>query len=388
MAQVTINIQNGTLGSIADVVDGTAGLVIGCDVGATGVVAGDVLTLTSVDDCITNKLALIPYAYQQIKEFYAEAGNGAILYVLPVADTLTLANIALKTNAYAKKLLDYAQGDIMLLGICRKPAAGYTPTITNAIDADCAAAITNLQALAVDYQTAHTPFVGIVEGRSYSGTAASLTDYTAASNNYVGITLACTDDLYAIDAAASSVGLILGRASKVPVQRKISRVKDGSLAITGVYYGSATLENTAFALISAKGFITIGTYPNRTGYYFMNDNLATIQTDDYKSISNRRVVNKATRIVDATYTNELNDEIKIDSEGKIDAAKCAYYESIIENAVNGDMLSAEEISSFSAYVNPAQNVLSTGKVTITGSIVPVGYAEEIVFNLGFSNPAL
>ena len=45
-----------------------------------------------------------------------------------------------------------------------------------------------------------------------------------------------------------------------------------------------------------------------------------------------------------------------------------------------------EISDFKAYINPAQNILATGNITINGTITPFGYSREINFSLGFNNP--
>jgi hypothetical protein len=335
-------------------------------------------------------LLQIEYAYQQIAEFYNEAGVGAKLYVIIAANTETLTNMADKasTNHYGKVLLDYAQGEIGILGICRKPAAGYSPTLTHGIDEDAVTAITKMQALAEDYHATFKPFVGIIEGRAFNGTVADLTDMAAASNNYVGVTLAASGELNDIDDTAASVGLVLGRAAAVPVQRKIARVKDGALSIAAGYYGSDTVEDTDYESIDEKGYITIGKFANKTGYYFMDDILATDPTDDYSTISKRRTINKMIRIVYATYINELNDDIELTSEGKLSPATAKYYEGLISNAVNTQMTSNSELSSFAAFVDVNQNVLSTGKVVIRCSAVPKGYSQEISVVLGFSNPAL
>ena len=388
--KITINLQNGALGSVGGSNDGVAGLVIGCDPTGSDIVAGEYYVLRSLDDARTQGFDAIEYAFQQISEFYAEAGNGAKLYVLPVANTETLTNMANKasTNHYAKKLLDYAQGEITLLGVCRMPANGYTPTVTNGLDADCYAALVKMQELAETYHALFTPFVGIVEARSFSGTASELTDLTSGSDNFSGMAICASGELVDIDADAASVGLLLGRAAAVPVQRKVARVKDGGLAITAAYLGATTVETSDWQSVAEKGFITIGTYANKSGYYFVDDTLATAETDDYKTISLRRTMNKMVRIVYATYINELNDDIELTSEGKLSPATAKYYQGLIQNAVNLQMTNGGELSSFSAYVDVNQNVLSTGKVAIRCAAVPKGYSQEIVVTLGFSNPAL
>lgn len=388
--KITINLQNGQLGSVGGLNDGIAGLVIGCDPTGTAINAGDIFVLKSIDDAVTAGISAISYAYKQITEFFNEAGTGSKLYVLIAPNTETLSNMAdsASANRYADKLLKYAQGEISLLGVCRKPASGYTPTVTAGIDADSITAITKMQALAQSYLAGFNPFVGFVECRSYTGIAANLQSFATDSKNFVGAVISASSDLYAIDSAGASVGLALGRAASVPVQRKIARVKDGSLAITNAYLGQTAVKNADFASVVVKGYITIGTYANKTGLYFVDDILATVPTDDYKTVSLRRIMNKLVRIVYATYINELNDDIELTSAGTLSPATAKYYEGLIKNAVNLQMTSAGELSSFSAFVDQNQNVLSTSKIYIRCAAVPKGYSQEIIVTLGFSNPAL
>lgn len=386
--KITVNLQNGTLGSVSSSEDGITGLVIGCNPGAK-LVAGTIYELNSLDDAIAAEFDTVSYAYQQVKEYYSEAGTGSRLYVLILANTVTLTQMADIANATnAKKLLDAAGGNIKLLGICREPADGYTPTTTKGMDDDVITAVTKMQELAESYHAAFTPFVGLIEGRNYSGVPANLDDLTKGSDNFVGVPICASDELHTIDANAASVGLALGRSAFVPVQRKIARVKDGGLSITGAYLGAAKVESANFVSVEAKGYITIGVYANKSGYYFLDDTLATAQTDDYKTISMRRTMNKMVRLVFATYINELNDDIELDAEGKMAPGTAKYYQGLIENAVNASMTGAGELSSFSAYVDMNQNVLSTGKIQIRCAAVPKGYSQEIVVTLGFSNPAL
>ena len=388
--KVTINQMSGALGLVGAANDGVAGLVIGCDPATSGITAGAILTLRSIDDARTAAIDKIPYAYQQVVEFYQEAGIGAKLYVLIAENTETLTNLAdiASSNAYAKKLIDHAGGEINILGVCRKPASGYTATTTKGMDNDTIDAVTKLQALAASYTLLFKPFVGLVEGRKYQDSAAALDDLTEGTANHVGIVLSASGDLHTIDADGSSVGLALGRAAAVPVQRKIARVKDGGLSITSSYIGSKTTEAADWESVAELGYIVIGQYAGLSGYYFIDDTLATKDTDDYKTISMRRTMNKMVRIVYQTYVNELNDDIELTSEGKLSPATAKYYQGLIDNAINSLMTAGGELSSFASYVDVDQNVLSTGKVRIRCIAVPKGYSQQIEVTLGFNNPAL
>ncbi len=49
-----------------------------------------------------------------------------------------------------------------------------------------------------------------------------------------------------------------------------------------------------------------------------------------------------------------------------------------------DMISADELSAASIIINSAQNVLSTSELEITIHLVPLGCAEHIKINIGFT----
>jgi len=46
-----------------------------------------------------------------------------------------------------------------------------------------------------------------------------------------------------------------------------------------------------------------------------------------------------------------------------------------------------EISSFTAYIDPSQNILANGHMEITCKIVPLATLREITVNLSLENPA-
>jgi len=187
----------------------------------------------------------------------------------------------------------------------------------------------------------------------------------------------------------SALGLAIGRLAAVPVQRNLGRVKNGALAISTAFIGTAelsTVEGTIGA-IHDKGFITLRRYVGKAGYYWTDDPTATAATDDYNSVARGRVIDKAISIAYATFVEEVLDEVQIDSAGKIETSRAKYYQTIIETAINTAMTAEGEISSVDALVDPAQNVLSTGQICVELRIVPVGYAKTILVKLGFNNPA-
>lgn len=380
MPGVNINVQNGLLGQVVQTKDGVVGLVsTGVTVGNQGVCK----RITSLANAETQNITSVtePYAYNVLKEFYAEAGDGAVIYVLLYPEAITMVNMVDHAHASsAKKLLDYAQGEICVLGISRNPT-GETSVPGNFIRADVTNSIAGSVTLISNFRTLNRPLRILLEGRT-DVISATVPNLKTNTNNAVGIVLGGT----ANDGHAS-IGLALGRIAKSPVQRNLGRVKDGVLAgATAAYIGTTKVEDFANLTDAIdKGFITMRTYTGRTGYYFSDDRMCCPDTDDYNRLAYGRTIDKAQRIAYQTFLEEVNNEILVDAtNGQIDATVVRFLEGKITQQVNGAM--PGEISFFEAYMNPAQNVLSTGKVIITGRITPFGYAGVIEFNLGFNNP--
>lgn len=378
MAGVNINIANGNLGKTFQTQDGVCGIIM---TGVTGGLLNTPFRILNVADAIALGIteSAEPFAFKHIKEFYAEAGDGAVLYVLLRVETVTMAQMVDYAHASsARALLDFATESICLLGVARNPT-GEASVPTNFVRADVIAAITGSTNMISNYRNKYKPFRMILEGRTDVINQAPQ-DLKAMTNNGVCVVLGGTGN----DGHAA-VGLALGRLARIPVQRNIGRVKDGTLPITEAYIGNAKVEdfgniNTAIA----KGYITIRNYVGRTGYYFSNDPTASLPTDDYTKLAYGRVIDKAYKLSYQVYLEEVNNELLINNDGRIPAEVCKALEGKIEQTIRQAM--SGEISSFSAFVDPEQNVIATNEVKINEQIIPVGYSETITINLGFENP--
>jgi hypothetical protein len=182
---------------------------------------------------------------------------------------------------------------------------------------------------------------------------------------------------------------ILGRLARIPVQRNIGRVKDGGVIIPSgkMNNGLPTEDYSAeWDTLNNHKVIFYRTFTGKSGYFLNDDHTCTSDTDDFKSIANRRVIDKAYLLVYKTYIEEVNDEISINSDGTLSAVYIKSLQSKIENVINTAMTANGEISSVTCSIDPAQNVLATNRIEIDIRIVPVGYAKEITVRLGFTNP--
>jgi len=382
---VNIDINNKGLDQTNQTDDTIAGLIItGSTVaGAGNVTQGNTYQLFALADAVAIGITsggTNDFAYQQIKHFYDQAGQGAELWIMLVASATQMSTLVDKDETdYAVKLLDAADGRIRTLAVSQKSAAGVT--VANGVDEDVDAAAVNAQALAALYAGNFKPLKVIVDGKDFNGTVADLKDYKTSKYNRVSILLAGTTGKNA------AVGLLIGRLAANPVQRSIARVRDGELNIATATFtdgNSIELLETAWDAIHDKGYIFLRTIPGKSGFYFTDDVTLTEDADDLSSIKRVAVIDKATLVALDIATDYINDEIPLNSDGTIAASIIGNIKADIENAINTNMTDQGEISGCKATLDPTQNIVSTSELKVRLDILPVAYSKYIQIDLGFT----
>lgn len=402
---VTTEQSNGNLGRTAPSEDGVSALVVS-GIAVSGQFAlGDVLgPFTSLADAeakgitaaydVTNTCL----AHKHISDFYDGAGNGTELYVMVVAKTITMTQMATKSSAYAKSLLTAADGKIKLLGITRCPDAGYTPTYANQFEQDLWDAIVQLILLRNEEYSLHRPASFFIEGRNFQGNASSSLDLRSASlgpnANRVHVVMGNDATFVAANSYASkyaSVGFAMGIAAGGPVQRNIGRVKSGRLELKGFgtpgfSNGAAynTLTETNTDSLHDHGYIFFRKHVGKAGTFFNDDSAACPVTDDYSSLAAGRVMDKISRITRNVYVEELLDEIDLDPiTGKMDAAQIKYYQETVRTEVNLQMTAKGELTAVFPYADPNQNVSTSDEVAIEIEARRKGTARNIKATLAY-----
>ena len=179
------------------------------------------------------------------------------------------------------------------------------------------------------------------------------------------------------------MGTALGRAVKYGAKIKIGKVANGPLAIPQVYIGTKLLKDyTNLVALHDSGIISFMQYPSKAGFYFGVDRMAS--TDDYRLLAYGRVVDKAAIISALVYVNEIEGEILIGSDGRIDQLDLEHLKGIITQQIKLNM--DDQISSFMVTIDPTQNITATGKLIIKESIQPLGYKTFIEIDLGLNAP--
>ena len=332
-----------------------------------------------------------PAIEKVVREFYDEAGEGTELWLMAFAQSVKLSELVDVNEEYAKKLVIASNGKIRGLIVAYNPAADAEVTVEDGLDADVKAALVKAQALGEwATETQFAPLFVMLEGRSFSGNAVDLPELTEMSHNRVGIFIGDT----IAGSKGAALGILAGRIASVGVQRNIGRVKEGALTPVQFYIGNTVAsEYTNLELLHDKGFITVRNYVGKAGYFFTDDPLATQVSDDYRQLSNRRVVDKACRIVYRTLLEELLDEIPVNEDGTIMLAVAKNWQNKVEQAIATEMTANAELSAdvtnpndrgVVCYINPAQNVLSTSRIEVSVKVRPFAYARYIDVNLGFN----
>lgn len=399
---VLITIGAGGLGRIEATEDGTAGIIVSGVAVAGKFALGDVLEVQSLQQAIdlgidsAYDLANTVLAYQHISDFYDEAAVGTTLFVMVVADTVTMAEMALKTNQHAKKLLAEANGAINILVITRVADAGYVPSYTDEMEDDVLACITNAQALAVEEAAApyHRPVQVIIEGRNFQGNATASHDLRALAADRVSVVLGQSTGEAAQHARAANyafAGYVAGRLSSIPVQRNIGRVKSGQLSKQdiGLSNGAAlsTFDELKQGTLHDHGYILAWQHAGLAGYFFSDDPTCVAITSDFASIGRGRVMDKAARITRGVLLNELLDDVEMNADtGRLEVSVIKGIQGSVETNIAAQMTSTGEISGASVYIDPDQNVLSTDKIAVELKLVPKGIARNITALIEFQNP--
>jgi len=390
---VNVTLVNGQIGGSIGTNDNTCGMVLtGAGTGTLPLLAP--IKVVSVVDAISQgvTLAVEPEAYKFVNEFYSIPGTfGVGLYLMLAADTTTLVSLCDGTvSTGVKKLADFAQGAIRVMGVSRTPGVGYTPPTAKFLDSDVFAAIPNAQILAQAAFNAHTPYRILIAARINDVANVTIDTPNTQTDNKVGLVLGSS-----LPDGLTSMGIILGRVAATAPQVNIGRVADGALPVTSWFLGDLPIlpdlsNPTApwyeqISQLINSGFITVTNYPQVAGLFISDDPMAVAASDDYCSLANGRVIDKASIVTYKTYTQNINDDVDLDSNNLLAPVVVAALEDEITNALNLNMAASMSGDAI-VYIDPSQPIVSTSLLNITLRVQPKGYLKIIDVNLGFNNP--
>jgi hypothetical protein len=325
-------------------------------------------------------------AYQDVLDFYANAGNGAELNIMLVSDATSLTDICDVTKDIGKKLLEAVDGrGVIFIANVKKPA-GYTPTITDGLDNDVNTAVTKLQAMAVAYGLENNPFIGVLPALGFAtATIANLPLRSTFSNDYVALNTHCNK----ADGVVS-MGWLAGWLAKCQVHQNIARVRFGKMSDSSFMPDGTPAKalKAQWEALLNKGLIVGIKRGAKSGFFYNDDPCLTTIASDYSSISWNRTINKAHRIGFNILLEKLNDDVDVDaSTGKIEGSLISDWESDVENEIRSQMAIAgankkAEISGVKCTIDPNSDIVND-KIEATIDIVRKGQAKTINVRIGY-----
>ena len=396
---VSISFQNGATNSVVPTPDKTFGLISSAvAVGATFELNTPYLVTSMVDvaalgivDSVDNHRL-----YKFLDEFFQEAGAGTNLWIMGVANTTTVTEmftVGAGGTAPVHTLLNKAKGTIHGIFTVFSPDGTYTPTITNAIEDDVYTAIPLAQSVADSYATTHyAPFFVVLEGWGFTGIHADLTALNTMSNNRVGVLVGDSENSTLVPGSKGAAsGILAGRLASTSVQENAGKVRNGALIPTAMYIGTTEVESYNVGALHDLGFITFRTHVGRTGYYFTDDPLACLPSDDYHYLSRRRVIDKSYRLAYEAISVHLLDDLDVNSDGTILSSYAKTIEGQVEGLIARQMTANGELSSTPdnelgviCKIDLKHNITSSSTIKIAKlQVAPKGYGRFIDVPLGF-----
>lgn len=353
----------------------------------------EALGVTAAYDTANNVLI-----YHHVSEFFRMNPNGK-LFLRVTAQTATMTDLADDTKTNAKQLLIDANGKVRVVAIIRNPVISYTATAGGGLDADVFTAVPKAQALSEAEFAAHRPVAVIIEGRSLSGTSATVTDLRTLNAENVAVCIGQDKTVaskHAIFGGYAAVGTLLGTISAAKVNENVAWVRKFPLTsvpagrFINVSLSSGNLMSSysdgALGVFNDKGYIFARPHTGFAGYWWNDSATCVTVSSDFAYLENVRTIQKAARAIRKQLLPDLNSPLGVDSEsGKLDAVTCKYFEAQGAVAIS-PMLQDNEITGFDVYVDPEQNVLSTSKLIVKFKLTPYGTARQIEGQVGFDNP--
>lgn len=394
LPRVKIDFSNGALGSVTPSADCVVGMVItGSDVtGDDKLTIGNVYCLKKFDDLTSLGVtdSNNAFLYKHVREFYQQGGDGQELWLMVVDAAVKPSEVLDKTNVYAKKLIQVANGRIRILAVAHQPAGDYVAKLNDGLDEDVVGALIKGQELA-EWATTQlfAPLFVVLAARGYKKTnITALPDLSEMNYNRVGLLIG--DTVSGSEGAA--IGLLAGRIAKCPVHRHIGRVKDGALLVENIYIDDEDPAVADVETLHDKGYITFRCFTGKSGYFFTDDPLACGISDDYRSIARRRTVDKAYRIIYATMLENLNDEVPMTNDGYLVPSLVKSWEQEVVSAISLQMTTNGELGTdpddstdkgVQCVIDPQQNIIATSTIKVGAKVKPYGYAKYIDVELGF-----
>lgn len=318
--------------------------------------------------------------HYEVSEFFRGNATGVLWVGFTATPSATYAEVVTLQNAAN--------------GACKQIAV-FDPTVTSA--ATFTSNGTILQARAVDMFAAYNPCIILYAANIKAiSDLSTLQNQQTKSNYYVSNVImqdgaAAGAQLY-INSGISitNVGCALGTTSKAKVNQDIGEIgafnitDDTEMAVPAFANGQlvSAVASSLLNQLDSYRYLFATNQPNISGTFIVNDWSNINATSPYYRISRNRTMNKAVRLIYANIVLLLKSQIQLNPDGTITQVSIAKFGGAII-PVQTQMRNADELSNLRITINPAQNIISEGKIVIGVAIQPTITADFIQVNMSF-----
>lgn len=219
-------------------------------------------------------------------------------------------------------------------------------------------------------------------------------DYAAFQSNLAVISAGealVTSSINGVALRRNIAVLAMVRAGLVKIGRDLAAVEDGALVpkkngvpVTTVYHDEEVTPG-----LDADRFMTIRSLPGLIGYYITNPNLMAAPTSDFSLLQYGRVMDEAARIARDFFTQKLSTDVRLNQKtGFILEKDARALESGCDTLLEQGLVANGNASAIQTIVSRTDNISSTKTLTVTITVLPLGYLKSISLTLSFVNPAI
>lgn len=237
-------------------------------------------------------------------------------------------------------------------------------------------------------------------------TVAALEDMRALSSSakYVSVVLGQDLDNYPATITTYSmanIGAVVGRTALLSVNenslysRGINRSSwsiSTNMINVGIVLNDGTTDNTFIPIsdiaeadqddINDRGYIFWRYLPNKNGSILSNDNNCAFATEAFNSIHAVRTDNKIRRVVDSSVSDLLGATVAFNPDGTMRQASINEYFKATNTPLS-QMESDGEISAYTIFIDPTQDVLTTKTVIIQVAVLLTETSDYITVNIDY-----
>ncbi len=337
------------------------------------------ITVGTPTNFTTGAGSLFSVYYYHVSEFFRMNPQGVLWIGIYAYDS---------TFAQVKTIQDYAEGQIRQMMVYQTGTVFAAAQVT-AIQSVCDTLYSEDKPLVVIYNPDITSFASIAALNINLNT---LDSEMVSVNIGMDLTGQGNFNYQTVGGAVNSGGTELGLLSRAKVSENIAWTGQFNVASGDEFDKLQFANGIAYIGTSTSALNTLNTYKynflkkfgaDYAGSYFNLDLTCTASTSDFARIRNNRTMQKATRQIRLAMLPYLNSPIEINTDGTLTPDVIQQFKAVCERALD-QMRSAGEISFRRVSIDPSQDILSTNTLTITVEIIPIGSAEEIVVNIGFT----